>query len=179
MDDPVEREIKLRMAGPEAARAAVARLGARLLRARHLEDNRLFDDAASSLASAGKLLRLRRTPDGAVLTYKSSRTVVEGVRTLTEVETGVADADALERIFAGIGLRRVFRYEKYREVFGWEDVEIVVDETPLGAFLEIEGPIDGIHRAASALGYGPADYVSDSYARLFRAAGGTGDMVFR
>jgi adenylate cyclase class 2 len=179
LDEPIEQEVKLRTAGPDAARAAVARLGAALLRARHLEDNLLFDDPASSLASGGKLLRLRRTPAGAVLTYKGSRRVVEGVRRLVEVETAVADGDALEAILTGLGFRRVFRYQKQREVYRWQEVEIVVDETPIGTYLEIEGPLPAIHRAAAALGYGPADYVVDSYARLFRAAGGTGDMVFR
>jgi hypothetical protein len=58
-------------------------------------------------------------------------------------------------------------------------VEIVVDETPIGTFLEIEGPVAAIHEAARALGRGPADYVGASYVALFAAAGGTGDMVFR
>jgi adenylate cyclase class 2 len=72
----------------------------------------------------------------------------------------------------------VFRYQKYRETYAWKDVEIVVDETPIGTFLEIEGPLEGIHAAAAALGYGRDDYVTDSYAGLFFASGGTGDMVF-
>ena len=45
-------------------------------------------------------------------------------------------------------------------------------------FLEIEGDPAGIHAAASALGFGPGDYVTDSYVGLFLAAGGQGDMVF-
>src|SRR5262245_59916797 len=179
MDAPVEREIKLRMAGPEAARAAVERLGARLERPRHLEDNVLFDDPRASLAAAGRVLRLRRTPDAAVVTFKAPDRTEQGVKSREEIEVTVSDADAFERILEGIGFRRVFRYQKYRETYDWEDVEIVVDETPIGTFLEIEGPAEGIHRAAAALGAGPADYVTDSYPRLFTAAGGTGDMVFR
>ena len=54
----------------------------------------------------------------------------------------------------------------------------MVDETPIGDFLEIEGDADGIHRAAAALGFAPADYVTDSYVTLFFAAGRQGDMVF-
>ena len=91
----------------------------------------------------------------------------------------MADTDALLAIFAGLGLGPVFRYQKYRETYAWEDVEIVVDETPIGTFLEIEGPLAGIHKAAAVLGHGPNDYVTDSYAALFLAAGGTGDMIFR
>ncbi len=71
-----------------------------------------------------------------------------------------------------------FRYQKYRETYHWRDVEIVVDETPIGTFLEIEGPPATIHEAARALGRARADYIAESYAALFLASGGTGDMVF-
>jgi adenylate cyclase, class 2 len=174
----VETEVKLKMAGPEAARAAVARLGARLKTPRHFEDNLLFDDPAGSLRAAGTILRLRRVPEGAILTYKGPRRLEEGLKSREERETGVADADAVQAILEGVGLRPVFRYQKYREAYDWRGKEIVVDETPIGTFLEIEGDVEGIHAAAAALGRGSADYVSDSYVGLFFASGGKGDMVF-
>ncbi len=178
MSSSTESEVKLRYADPAEARAAVARLGARLGRPRHLEDNVLFDDAGAGLANAGKVLRLRRTDGAAVLTYKGPRRIVDGVKAREELEAAVPDADALEGILFAVGFRPVFRYQKYRETYELGDVEIVVDETPVGTFLELEGAIDGIHAAARALGRGPQDYVTDSYAGLYRAAGGTGDMVF-
>ena len=95
-----------------------------------------------------------------------------------EVELAAADADALEAILRGAGFRPVFRYQKYRETYRLGEVEIVVDETPIGTFLEIEGPPPQIHATASALGMGPRDYVTASYAALFFASGGKGDMVF-
>jgi adenylate cyclase, class 2 len=174
----VEREIKLRTEGPDAARDALARLPARLVRARHFEDNLLLDDEAGRLRAAGKLLRIRRTPDGGRLTYKGPRLDSGEVKAREEIEVTVGEPDILQSLLAGLGLRPVFRYQKYRETYAWEGVEIVVDETPVGTFLEIEGPVESIHAAAAALGYRPADYVTDSYAGLFFAAGGTGDMVF-
>ena len=178
MAAPVETEIKLRMAGPEAARAAVARLGARLKKARHFEDNLLLDDPAGSLRAAGSVLRLRRVPEGGVLTHKGPRLLEAGLKSREERETAVADPDVLQDILERLGLRPVFRYQKYREAYEWRGQEIVVDETPIGTFLEIEGDPAGIHGAASALGFGPGDYVTDSYLGLFLAAGGQGDMVF-
>lgn len=166
------------MAGPEAARAAVAGLGARLKTPRHFEDNLLFDDSAGSLRAAGTVLRLRRAGGAGVLTYKGPRRLEEGLRSREERETRVDDADALQAILEGIGLRPVFRYQKYREAYEWRGQEIVVDEMPIGTFLEIEGDAQGIHAAVAALGRGPADYVSDSYPGLFLASGGKGDMVF-
>ncbi len=178
MAGPVETEIKLRMAGPEAARAAVARLGARLQKPRHFEDNLLLDDRAGSLRAAGSILRLRRVPEGGILTHKGPRLSAAGLKSRVEREARVADPDALQEILEQLGLRKIFRYQKYRETYEWRGQEIVVDETPIGTFLEIEGDPEGIHAAASALGYGPSDYLSDSYAGLFLAAGGRGDMVF-
>jgi adenylate cyclase class 2 len=77
-----------------------------------------------------------------------------------------------------LGLRASFRYQKHREVWSWEGQEVVVDETPIGTFLEIEGDAAGIARVAAALGFSSADYLADSYVALFFAAGGKGDMVF-
>jgi adenylate cyclase, class 2 len=174
-----EQEIKLRMADPEGAREAVAQMGAVLEGPRHFEDNLLFDDDAGRLQKAGAVLRLRRTSIGpAVLTFKGQKRLVEGVRSREETESEVADADAVEAVLAGLGYAPRFRYQKFRETYSWRDVEIVVDETPVGVFLEIEGPIPTIRAAAEKLGRGPSEFVTESYVALFLAAGGVGDMVF-
>jgi len=44
---------------------------------------------------------------------------------------------------------------------------LMVDETPIGCFLELEGPPEWIDRVAEALGYSDADYLNLSYARLY------------
>jgi adenylate cyclase class 2 len=177
--EQVESEIKLRMDGPDSARRAVTALGASPARPRHLEDNTLYDDAGSSLYAAGCALRLRRAGSRAIVTYKGLRQErADGVKSRPETELEVGDADAFEAILAALGYRKVFRYQKYRESYHWRDVEIVVDETPIGTYLEIEGPVATIHAAARAIGFGPQDYIGDSYAALFLASGGVGDMVF-
>jgi adenylate cyclase class 2 len=177
--DPVESEIKLRVDGPDAARRAVAALGAAPAQPRHLEDNILYDDAGSSMLASGRALRLRRAAGRAVVTFKGPRQERgDGVKSRPEIETDVSDGDAFEAILSALGYRKIFRYQKYRESYHWRDVEIVVDETPIGTFLEIEGPVATIHEAARALGRGPQDYIGESYAALFLASGGVGDMVF-
>ena len=60
-----------------------------------------------------------------------------------------------------------FRYQKYREEYGAEDVTIALDETPIGTFVEIEGGEQGILTWAEAIGRTPADFVLDSYRGLF------------
>jgi adenylate cyclase class 2 len=90
----------------------------------------------------------------------------------------VKDADAAQLILERLGFRAAFRYQKYRETWSLLGQTVVVDETPIGDFLEIEGEAEGIHRAAEALGFTRADYLTDSYVGLFFAGGGKGDMVF-
>lgn len=175
---PTETEIKLRLPEARAGRDALVAAGASLVHPRELEDNLLFDDARGALRAAGGVLRLRRTPRGGLLTFKGARRIVEGLKTREEIETHVEDPEALQLLLERLGFRPVFRYQKYRETWSFSGQEVVVDETPIGDFLEIEGEAEGIHRAASALGFSPADYVTESYVALFFAAGGKGDMVF-
>jgi len=149
------------------------------VRPRHFEDNVLFDDEERALRAGGKLLRLRRAAGVAVLTFKVPSQGIPGIKTREEIESRIEDPDALRAILEGVGLRPVFRYQKYREGYAWRDAEIVLDETPVGTYLEIEGPASTIQAAAEGLGYQPGDYILESYAGLFLASGGKGDMVFK
>ena len=84
-----------------------------------------------------------------------------------EHETVVADGDVLETVFAELGFHPWWRYQKYREEFGGEDVTIAIDETPVGTFVEIEGGEAAINGVAQALGRTSADYILESYRTLF------------
>jgi len=100
-----------------------------------------------------------------------------------ELETVVGDGDALLQLFEELGFRVWFRYQKYREEFGYTETILAIDETPIGTFVEVEGSEAGIAEAARALGRTPEDYLLDSYRGLFqqyRAEHGLAatDMVF-
>ena len=45
--------------------------------------------------------------------------------------------------------------------------QVVVDETPIGNFCEIEGPPRWIDTTAKELGVTPSDYITKNYATLF------------
>jgi adenylate cyclase, class 2 len=162
------------------------------------EENVIFDTPASQLANRGQLLRIRtETPDAnaeqhtktskkrVLLTFKQP--MPESMDTLTEfafegpykirdeIELEVADAANLTRIFEGLGMQGWFRYEKYRTTFQLPDSEawakgllIELDETPIGTFVELEGPITAIDRAAEALGHSKRDYVQKNYLALYQ-----------
>ncbi|HVS87282.1 MAG TPA: class IV adenylate cyclase [Candidatus Acidoferrum sp.] len=91
-----------------------------------------------------------------------------------EIEVEVTDAANLTKIFEGLGMRGWFRYEKYRTTFQlpptarWaQGLLIELDETPIGTFVELEGPAEAIDRAAKELGFSPRDYVLKNYLALY------------
>ena len=114
-----------------------------------------------------------------MITFKGPKRVVCGVKSRLEIEFDASEAGAAGELFSRLGYHPIFRYQKYREVYAHGRVEIMLDETPIGTFLEIEGRLSEIRRAATSLGYGIEDYISESYADLFFASGGVGHMVFR
>ena len=174
----LEREIKLRFASADEARAAVLAAGGTPLLGRRLQEDVLLDNETEDLKRRRCILRVRSECGKSRLTFKGP-VQPSSMKLREEVETLVGDGEVLLRVLQELGLRPWFRYEKYREEFSHEDVTVAVDETPVGVFVEIEGSEDGITAMASALGRGPADYVLDSYRGLFLQSGlGGRDMVF-
>jgi adenylate cyclase, class 2 len=87
------------------------------------------------------------------------------------METEFPDGDVLEQILVQIGYHPVFRYEKFRTEYtrGSAAGEVLLDETPIGNFLELEGGPLWIERTAKLLGYSRADYINRSYGYLYLA----------
>src|SRR5215208_6384447 len=162
----IEREVKLRFANPEDARAAILATGATPLRSRRLQEDALLDTEDESLRRRRCVLRIRTESGKSLLTFKGP--VLPGsMKIRDEYETVIGDGEVVQRVLEELGLHVWFRYEKYREEFAHEDVTIAVDETPVGTFVEIEGSEQGIHDTAAALARNPDDYVTDSYRGLF------------
>jgi adenylate cyclase class 2 len=177
------------------------------------EWNVIFDTPEGGLAKHGQLLRIRiETPEAKSKKAKQAagqRTMLTFKRPLgvgapaspgvqnsrhhkvrEEIEMEVADATVLATIFEGLGMRGWFRYEKYRTTFrlpgsaSWaKGLLIELDETPIGTFVELEGPAAAIDRAAHELGYSRRDYVLKNYLVLYveecrRQGKEPKDMVF-
>jgi len=178
-----EVEVKLAFASSAQALQRIEQLGARRTVERAFEDNILYERDSDPLKPQDKLLRLRTVGGRSLLTYKAP---VEGRhrhKVRIEHETDVTDGPALERILAGLGMRPAWRYQKYRTVFELEGLELCVDETPLGCYVELEGDPATIDRVAARLGVDPSAYVLESYRELAEAAAGRpggepGDLVF-
>jgi adenylate cyclase, class 2 len=166
-----EIEIKLRLpANLGKIRRALRDLGFRVSKSRTHESNILFDTTNRVLRSHGKLIRVRREGGHTLLTYKGPSEQGR-YKKRHEIEIALQDAYGLEQIFNEIGYHPIFRYEKFRTEYAKPPStgKVLVDETPIGNYLEIEGSPRWIDRTARLLGFSTADYITRSYGYLYLA----------
>jgi len=178
-----EVEIKLRVASARDAVDRIEKLGAVLHHPREFEDNLVYDLPSRMLRKSKQLLRLRRKGPAVTLTFKSKAPGEHRHKVYVEHETRVEDGDELRCILDALGYSPWYRYQKYRSIYRLEELEIAVDETPIGCYVELEGEPDAIDRVAGRLGFTADDYVRATYHELHEAdaiARGVplGDMVF-
>jgi len=166
-----ETEIKIWMPDAAQARKLLRRCGFRVSRRRVYERNIVFDSPDGALRRRGFLLRLRRSGDQATLTFKG-RGSSGKYKMRTELESAVHNPEAIERIFAALGLNPVFRYEKHRTEYskGRSGGHVCLDETPAGVFLELEGPPGWIDQTANALGFSASHYITATYGKIYQHA---------
>jgi adenylate cyclase class 2 len=130
----LEREVKLRFASAEEARAAVHAAGAAPSRCRRLQEDALLDDAQETLKRRRCVLRVRVESGRSLLTFKGP-VQPSPMKLREEIETVVGDGETLLRCLEQLGYAVWFRYQKYREEYALTDVVIAIDETPVGVFV--------------------------------------------
>ena len=179
---PIETEIKIHWSGSaDEANRRIEESGYRLVESRTLESDQLFDLAENVLWASGRLLRLRHLlPDGAdeasskssprsTVTYKGPGMSAR-YKSREEIEFDVSDPAAFAQVLDRLGYVPKFSYQKYRTKFGSADESgvITIDETPIGVFLELEGPEYWIDATAKRLGFDASAYSTASYSSLYR-----------
>ncbi len=168
--DPT-REIEVKLRVQDAAQMAAVLLANDfvVVHPRAFEANEVFDTPERALRAERRLLRLREFAGAATLTYKGTPETGR-YKSREELETVVSDAGALRQILDRLGLRLFFRYEKYRTIYqrpGDTAGLVVLDETPIGLWLELEGAPEWIDRTAAQLGFTLQQYVTESYGGLW------------
>jgi len=186
--DPKELRVKLKASGARIVGPGGGRVH---------ESNVLFDTSEEDLRQRGQLLRIRtetrqasasrrgkRNHERVVVTFKRPIVGDDSWReekgpqrrhkVREEIEVEVSDATSQARIFEGLGMRGWFRYEKFRKTYRLPKSQrwarrllIEMDETPIGVFVELEGPAKAIDRAAKLLGYSRRDYIVTNYLSLY------------
>jgi adenylate cyclase class 2 len=147
------------------------------------ESNTLYDLPGQTLRKRGQLLRLRKYGTGWLLTHKGKGAVTRH-KARVETQTRIEDGEQFEKILLALGYAPSFRYEKFRAEWSDGKGHVVLDETPIGFFGEIEGPPRWIDHTARRLGIDRQSYITDSYAELFfswkrRTRSHANEMTFR
>jgi adenylate cyclase class 2 len=170
-----EIELKFPVASLPRFERQLDELGFHLDTPRTFEQNTLYDTPDRNLKSNGQLLRVRQYGERHIVTHKR-RTDFDDPASMykirIETETEVGDGSALAEIFTRIGFSPAFRYEKFRSEYSHPDApgaHLVLDETPIGIFAELEGPTGWIDRTLSSLGVDPGTCLTESYGSLFTA----------
>jgi adenylate cyclase class 2 len=161
-----EIEIKFRVEDVRALNRSLRQSGFRLITPRTHEMNTLYDLPDQRLRRRGDLLRLRKYGPKWTLTHKAKGEAGRH-KTRVENETQVADGVKMGIILRALGFAPTFRYEKLRAEWSDGRGHVVVDETPIGNFGEIEGPARWIDQTARHLRVLPGSYITDTYAALF------------
>ena len=168
-----EIELKFPVADVRTLRAAAGAIGFTLVTERTFESNTLYDTTDRQLRAQRQILRLRQYGGRCTLTHKRQAAGASDTRYKTRIETesGVDDCEALAEVFAQLGYLPAFRYEKYRTEWamstGGGEGKLVLDETPIGVWAELEGEPAWIDAMLERLGV-PADQcMTDSYGKLF------------
>ena len=161
-----EVEIKFRIADLRALTRALRRAGVKQVTPSTHEMNALYDLPGQKLRRRGQLLRLRKYGDQWVLTHKSKGKAGRH-KMRVELETRVQNGERMDAILRTLGYAATFRYEKYRAEWSDGAGHVVLDQTPIGIFGEIEGTPRWIDRTARALQIQSADYITQTYADLF------------
>ena len=174
-----EIELKFPVTDPEALQTRLPQLGFHLVTPRTFEHNTLYDTPNRDLRARRQILRIRQYGTLCTVTHKRQPDQQDPVDTTRykiriETETIVAEREALGEIFQQLGYTPAFIYEKYRtewshstDVNSAAAAHLVIDETPIGNYAELEGPTAWIDQTLAALNIDPATCLTDSYGRLF------------
>jgi adenylate cyclase class 2 len=155
---PTETEIKIKIEDCGDFCRRLKDLNADILSARHFEDNLLLDFADQRLSSGQCLLRIRFAEDSGLLTYKGPPRPEGIFKTREELEIRLENGAAMLQILERIGMRVCFRYQKYRQEFALDGIEVAV---------EFEGSQKGIGNLARKMGIAESRFLRSSYYALY------------
>lgn len=165
-------EIELKFCVPDLRvfQRCAAGAGFELKTPRTLERNALFDTPERRLLKERQVLRMREYDGTWVVTHKRPPAGNDDgafYKERLETETHVEDGESMGSVFVELGFLPIFRYEKFRTEFHDGAGALVLDETPIGNFAELEGQPAWIDTALERLGIRRDLCFTDSYGRMF------------
>lgn len=174
MSIEIEKKYRLDAASKKTVEDTLKDVGAEFV-GREFEENTIF--SSDKLRELGAIVRIRKTGQRTLLTYKRRIENQFDVKQQIEHESEISDPEAMRAIIAELGLKPVLVYEKYRDTWRFRSVEIVIDELPFGDYMEIEGSITAIKEAEILLDLETLETEHETYPRLTAELGETvGDI---
>lgn len=140
------------------------------------EENLIF--SGGILGEQNAILRIRKTQDKTILTYKKRIQNEFDIKQQIEHETEVTDFEAIENIVESLGLVKNLVYEKRRRTWNFKETEIVLDELPFGFFMEIEGSITAIAETEMMIGAEDFETEHETYPHLTAKFGKQNENTF-
>jgi adenylate cyclase class IV len=110
-----------------------------------VEENTIY--GGGDLERTASIVRIRRTQERSVLTYKRRLENLSDVKQQIEYEPRIV-------------------YEKRRAIWKLRSVEVLLDELPFGLFMEIEGSLTQIKEAEMLIGIEDLETEHETYPRL-------------
>jgi len=163
-----EIELKFSVVDERRLREQVRELGFALVTERTFEENTLYDSPDRRLRGLRQILRLRRYGGRCTVTHKRQAGGDDTrYKSRIETESQVEDYAAMEEIFAQLGYGPVFKYEKFRTEWETAEGHLVLDETAIGVWAELEGPPEWIDAMLERLRVGQESCTTESYGKLF------------
>ena len=162
-----ELEVKARVEDPEALRAALIGVGARLEFRGEMTDRRF--DRKGVLSRRDEVLRLRMfqpadgTPAHGVLAWKGKHSRRGDYRHRAEVEARVADPEAVVTILEQLGFKLSLRIDRRVEVYRLGQAVLRLEWYPaMDVLLEVEGEPRAIEQAITATGLAREAFLPES-----------------
>ncbi len=142
-----------------------------------LEENLVLDDENKSIFKNGSLLRLRRTvnlktgKEKNILTLKKKIKYTKKskkIKIMDEIEVKFENFDSILEILRHLGYKKIWKYEKIREIWEICECKVCIDKLPkLNFFVEIEGESeDKIAKASDVLGLEKRKMMKKTYAEI-------------
>jgi adenylate cyclase class 2 len=168
---PTTFESEVKLACDDLDRLRRAGFELHVVEPRHFEDNWLLDSPDQTLLRHGEALRVRSAKGKGWITYKGAvRENDSPVKVREEIEVETNAPERAVELFERLGFHRSFRYQKYRTVYRAASdgcqLHVVLDETPMGRFIEIEGDEAAVVQVMEAAGFSSGDVVRQSYPEL-------------
>jgi adenylate cyclase class 2 len=174
---PIEIEKKYRLTNEqrEQVLANLKELDAQFLR-EDFETNLIY--GGGILEYQKSVLRIRKTAEKSLLTYKRNIINQTGIKHHIEHETEIADAEAMAQIIESLECRLGLIYEKRRQIWNLQNIEVVLDELPFGMYMEIEGKITDIGLAEMLLEIEDYEVEPETYPKItFDLGEKIGDII--